>query len=319
MRVWARWAALGLAGAIACTPDPPGAGTSSGTDERPTHHAPRGSAVGLPAVAHANDRDTLLGASGTLRAALARILADDVDPWRPEARVLVQNDAWGLWQRLSGLETAANDASLRRLAARVVRHLALPADRLAALAPAGPPLPEHLGPAEGWTELEAELPVLSHERAFGLRRLFRVLLAGPEGPAGPPRRALTSQLVAIDAEGKAHLTRLPGELEQLRFEGDTLVLARVHELDREALLAGSPPLRAAERIAHVPGLGANAFLFALDPPEPVADLPCARCHDDGTMMTLPTTRYAPGHRFPPLLAQASEEARAIFAEARAEP
>lgn len=295
---------------VACSPGP-------AASPEPAARAARA----LPDAAHETDLERLAERSDELTQALNDVLADDLARWSPEARVLVQNDAWGLWQRLGAAdaEAPAGTERLRRLAAHVIRHLALPAKELARLAPSGAPLPAHLAPAEGWTELEAELPVLAHERAFGLRRLFRVLLAGLEGPAGPARRALTSQLVALGAEGKAHLTRLPGELEQLRFEGDTLVETQVHELDREALLAGLPPLRAAETVTHVPGLGANAFLFELDPPERLEALPCARCHDDGTMMTLPTARYAPGHRFPPLLARATEEAQAVFAEARAEP
>ena len=267
----------------------------------------------LPEAAHARSL-TNLGTRdrATLEAGLEALLASDVSGWSAEARVLLQNDAWGLWQRARDQD----EGRLRRLAAHAVGQLALPAAALRALAPTASPLPRALPPSEGWEELEAEVPVLAHERAFGLRRVFRVLLAGPTGPAGPPRRALTSQLVALDDQGRAHLTRLPGELEALRFEGSTLAEARVLELHRDALLRGAPPLRPATDVAHVPGLGANAFLFELDPPEPLRDLPCARCHDDGTMMSLPTTAYPPGHRFPALLARASEEGRRVVAEAR---
>lgn len=62
---------------------------------------------------------------------------------------------------------------------------------------------------------------------------------------------------------------------------------------------------------HVPGTGAHGFLAELDPPAPLTELPCARCHDDDAMMSLPSTELTLGARYEALLAPLRAEADAL--------
>ena len=63
---------------------------------------------------------------------------------------------------------------------------------------------------------------------------------------------------------------------------------------------------------HVPGTGAHGFLLELPAAAPLDDLPCARCHDDDSMMSLPSRELPVGDRVEPLLAPARAEAAALF-------
>ncbi len=224
----------------------------------------------------------------------------------PAARTTLQNDAWGVWQRARAQpSSSATQHAIEAAAARLVRRLA--AGPVPALGPGLPaPVGTALGP--GWRELESELPSLQHERLFGLRRVFHV------ARRGDGERALFSTLVALDPRGIPRITSVVGDLEVLRFEGARLAGARLFELDRRNLRCQGPAraLREVDEARHVPGTGAHDFLARFDPPAPLRELPCAECHDDDSMMSLPAADLAVGSRFEALLAPARTEGNAVF-------
>ena len=236
-----------------------------------------------------------------LRQALERAAAHSPATLSAEARVALQNDVWGLWQRTRELPSSSEPAAaMERAAARLIAHLAVAApDRWR------PGLPQAVAAAlgSGWTELESELPSLQHERMYGIRRVFHIARRGDD------ERALFSTLVALDPSGRPTITSIPGEIEWLRFEGDALVEARVFELDRRALRehGSARALMEVDEVAHIPTTGANRFYAefdppaALDPPAPLASPPCVRCHDDAQLMSLPTPSFELGDRYGALL------------------
>lgn len=212
-----------------------------------------------------------------------------------EAKVLLQNDVWGLQQRLQlvGFESEAHQ-TLLDATGQLIRELAPTRSELATLT-----RPTALPPAlDGFVEYDTERVSLSHERLYGYRRLFRIFLRDDD-----KRRALVSQMVVLDAEGEPHLTSMVGEVEILSYEKGGLSMAadseepawvltsaRVFHRPREALVHPGPALIETRLVPHVPDLGANGFLaeFAL-PERDLEQLPCRRCHEDAsTMMTLPT-------------------------------
>ncbi|MCC7381967.1 MAG: hypothetical protein IT384_09065 [Deltaproteobacteria bacterium] len=231
------------------------------------------------------------------------------------SRVVLQNDVWGLAQRVAASSSTAPEAQevqgvqevqevqeAQAAAAALVWKLALPAESLRRIE--GLSIPPHVRAAigeesEGFRERSSEHRVLGHERAFGLRRAFRILLA--EG-----QHALISQLVALDRDGRAHLTDIVGDVELLQFDGPRLLAARVLHLERRvlrtSLLAGS--LVEVERIAQIPSEGASRPIIRFDPPARVADLPCAQCHEDDSMMSLPFDGETPLERLRIVLSRA---------------
>lgn len=219
----------------------------------------------------------------------------------PAARIALQNDLWGLWQRL---RADGDRPELARVLARLIRRLALPADRIGGHVAISPHARRALD--EQFREVGMEMPVLGHERAFELRRVFHVLLAGDHS------RALTSQLVALDDRGRAHPSEVPGDLEILAMGGGAPIGARLFELDRRALRCGGPALVEVDRVSHVPGIGASSFFLELEPPVPIAEMPCARCHEDDHLMSLADARFAPEPRIQRLIDQATELAAPIF-------
>lgn len=235
---------------------------------------------------------------------LQRAAETDPDELPTEARHALQNDVWGLWQRVhrNPVESERTHA-LENAAARLIRRLAPEEVEVFDGVPA--PVASVLG--EGWRERESELPSLQHERLFGLRRVFHVVRRGES------ERALYSTMVVLDGEGHAQLTGVPGELEMLRFEGETLVQARVFELHRRGLRCGLPNrgLREIDEVSHVPGAGANGFIVAFEPPVALAALPCAQCHDDASLMSLPSNQFPLGQRYEALLAPLREDAHAL--------
>ena len=217
------------------------------------------------------------------------------------ARIVLQNDVWGLWQRVTAVPRSSENRT--RLAARAAALV----HRLAFDGPDEPPsaIPAPIAPVlAGYVERESELPSLQHERLFGLRRIFHVALRGTN------ERALFSSLVALDGRGRPRRTAIVGDLEMLAFEGERLVRARLFELDRRRLRCEGPSraLREVDRAAHVPGTGANGHLARFDPPVPLVDLPCVRCHDDAMEMSLPHRGWTVGARHRALLEQAAEAA-----------
>jgi len=242
--------------------------------------------------------------TATLLKAIQAATEADLGTLPPAARIVAQNDLWGLLQRLRGT-SAGGALELEAALEALILHLAPDEQSAASLFNQDmPPHAARLLPTEdGWQEMDTEHAVLSHERAFGLRRLFRLFSRGKDG------HALMSQLVALDARGKPHLTSIVGEIEQLRMSDGRAAEAHVWELDRRALRCRGvdASLHEADRITHIPGRGATSFLLELDAPETVVSLPCLRCHDDPDPFSLPIPPVANSlsERRTKLLAQAS--------------
>jgi len=215
------------------------------------------------------DPERLSSPEGT--ALLDAALAADPDDLGTRARVILQNDLWGAAQRLA-LRGSPSTAGAR--IGRLAWALAPDAAALAGIDGAVIP-PSVRGMLAGFIEHSSEHTTLTHERAFGLRRVFRLLLDGD-------RRAMVSQLIAFDRDGRAHLTDIAGELERLEFTAETLTAAQVLHLDRP-----SGTLVEVEHVDQIPSHGATSTIIDFAPAVRVADLPCARCHDDRQMMSLP--------------------------------
>jgi len=253
------------------------------------------------------ERSLTAATSADLLKRLGAAAKADFGALSPAARAVAQNDLWGLLQRLRGT-SAGGALELESALETLILRLA-PDDKWLA-ARSSEDIPAHaarLLPAEdGWHEMDTEHAVLSHERAFGLRRVFRLLSRGTDG------HALLSQLVALDARGAPHLTNIVGEIEQLRMSGGRAAEARVWELDRQALRKRGvhASLHEAERISHIPGRGATSFLLELEAPETVASLPCLRCHDDPNAFSLP---------IPPVANNLSERRARLLAQATLRP
>ncbi len=261
--------------------------------------------AGRPAL-YVTSTDAIVENAGPLLEQIERALAADPSSLVPPARIVLQNDVWGLAQRVPA---SGELAPLARALASLVRRLALPAALFhAEIGVPGAAL-QALAPSAGWREVGTEMPVLGHERAFGLRRIFHVL-------ERENARALVSQLVGLDTDGRAHATEVVGDLEIL-FHTDTepVAGARLFELDRRAVrcFGADRGLHETDRVSFVPGLGASSFFLELDPPEPIASLPCARCHD-GEVDSLPSAAIEPEPRLRSLVRQAGAHAAPIFAQ-----
>ena len=208
-------------------------------------------------------------------------------------RIVLQNDVWGLLQRLAKSSTNTPGIEALRAEATNVFWALAPADTaLAAID--GTQLPKEvaaLHPAsDGFLEYSSDHRILGHERAFGLRRYFRIVLSDRQ-------RALVSQLVVVDRNGQVHMSNVVGEVEILQYSGPgTLAAATVLHLERAAFLRNSDALVVTDQIAQIPSKGASVPIIEFSPPVRVQDLPCARCHDDDNMMSLPFEGESPSAR-----------------------
>lgn len=214
-------------------------------------------------------------------------------------RIVLQNDAWGLIQRLKRVETVSAEVrSLHDAARRLVQSLALSDDDLRRHSQVE--LPEDAPAAvRALSEYGSELASLQHERLYGYRRIFRIFQTGAN-------RALMSQLVAIDTRGQPYLTRVVGEVEALAFDAGTVVAAEVHHLERHDNYL-NPTLEPIQIIEHVPADGAHAYLVELRPAVPLAALPCKQCHRSGFRMSLPEATPTPEKRWALLLNELVED------------
>ncbi len=234
--------------------------------------------------------------------ALATALATALDaPFRlePDAQVIWQGDVLGLRDRAGSLnESSEARAAIVQRADRLVSKLSL-APRPALISPPGALPPSIVSHLPGFSVQTSELPSLMHERAFGLRRVFFVALS-EDGAT----RALYSRLIAWAPGGDPWLTNVVGDLEILRFEDGALIEARVFDLERE-----TSTLRELTHAAGVPGIGADHHVALFDPPVALSALPCASCHDDDTMMSLPRADLSIDARVDSILAQRATRSR----------
>lgn len=259
-------------------------------------------AAGPPRALFATDVDALApGTSRDLAELLEAAARTSPESVPLAARIVLQNDVWGLWQRLqrrrvSNRNTTLDLDRLLRASARLVVVLAPPAGgSFRAADPAEiPPTAQALLPSnDGWRELGTDLLVLSHERLFGLRRAFRIFVREPpvsptsQGKLQTLERALVSQLVAVAPDGTPMLTSIVGEIERLSDMPDSRsaspLSAQVLELERRALRCQgeSRSLVEPSMIHGVPGLGANRYLATFEPPAAPTGAVCVRCHDQG--------------------------------------
>lgn len=233
------------------------------------------------------------GALATLTGRLRAAHEAELGGLSPASRVVLQNDIWGVVQRLQRAGVSSSHVTQAQEAAvALVRRLAPPPGTLGwTLAQGLPPgAPE---PLVGLKEHGSELVSLQHERLYGNRRMFRIFIDGP-------RRALLSQLVAIDTNGEAYLTSVIGEVERLQLSGNAVVAAAVHHLDRRGLRCGEG-LKEMKDVLHIPAEGAHAFLAHFDTPQPLVDLPCTECHRSAMMMSLPDARSSAQARIDDLI------------------
>jgi hypothetical protein len=184
--------------------------------------------VDLVAAAHPEDPGSL-AESAALSSALARAEAMDPATVSTLDRIVIQNTALGAAIRLG------DGAGAAPVAKRVVERFALPAAELDALGTAPwPALDLWIGPREAWVDRKGETcgdgRLLLHDRVFRGARTFRPLRVGG-------RRALVSQLVAIDTEGRPHVTPVVGQIELRRGLGPGAA-ACVIEIAPEALREG---------------------------------------------------------------------------------
>ena len=219
----------------------------------------------------------------------------ETDALALESRVVLQNDVWGLKQRLEGVDQPSpHQLALIDAAGRLIDALAPDDNELATLTQARR-LPAVL---DGYREFDSERVSLGHERLYGYRRLFRIFLKGEAD------RALVSLLVVLDRDRKPHLTSIIGEIEMLSFKAAGRLLsgaidwqlnrARVFHRPRARLSMAPPPLLETDDVPHVPDLGANGFLARFDwPQRSLESLPCRRCHEDPSMMSLPSSDRDP--------------------------
>jgi hypothetical protein len=302
----------------ACEGDP---GVAPFPTERGAENRCEGDPWGTPAYdriyAERSEDDLVLVLSPDLAEATSAVLgrlgaafehAARVDPGTLSlpARVVLQNDAWGVVQKLDADGTSSDEVRLRlrTAAASLVRRLAVPP---AELAPQGIPVAVNavLRSSDGWVQVGTEHSVIGHEAMHGLRRAFRLWQRGDDD------FALTSQLVTLDAAGRARLTGIAGEVERLRLGPEAPLEATVYELDRSALRCRGigHELRQVDRVAHLPAAGANAFLRRFDPPVLLSDLPCAGCHEGPDhLMSLPDPQQDIEGRLSDLLRQAEASA-----------
>lgn len=223
------------------------------------------------------------------------------------SKALLQNDVWGLRQRLEAepLDSSEKAALLDRARA-VMRALAPSSAELLGLQRPDPERPKWL---ERFVEHDSEHGSLMHERLYGFRRLFRIYLDGRGG------RALVSRLVVLDQHDRPQLTEVIAEIELLVFQpapgsegrpGDPrLQKARVFERAHVSFDRPSgPPLVELHRVEQVPGPSANGTLAVFaEADQPIERLPCLRCHDDPEMMSLPVPLTEPGARHAKLLSR----------------
>lgn len=213
-----------------------------------------------------------LGARRHQSELVAALESLDADSMTRTQRIVVQNDVWGLLERL-GPEASV----LSRAARAAMARLALPVSSLPEHART---LPRQL---DGFVERATELPSMQHERAYHLRRLFGLAFRAEEHVVERPEtRAIFSRLVVVDAAGARRLTSVVGEIEWLRFEGGELREARVWKLSRRRFT-----LEEVSEVRVVPDHGADSFVFDFGTPALLSELPCARCHDEDGLMSLP--------------------------------
>lgn len=209
-----------------------------------------------------------------------------------EARIVLQNDLWGLHERA---RREISDPELERIAglsASIARRIA-PEDVRELAPPEG--LPEVVaGIAEGLVEQGTEMPILSHEAAFGFRRVFRVAMS-----VDGERRVIFSQLVAFDRSGRRGVTHVVGEVEYLELSQGALIGARVWKLSR----GHEPRLYEVDAVDHIPSLGADSFFIREDEAVPLATLPCMRCHEDDEPHSLPRPELPVRERWDDVLEQ----------------
>jgi hypothetical protein len=167
--------------------------------------------------------------SPALSSTLARAEALDPAAVSTFDRIVIQNTALAAALRLGdgGADVQA--------ALRVVRRFALPAAELEEMGAAPwTSLDLWIGPRDAWVDRKGEScgdgRLLMHDNVFSGTRAFRPMRVGG-------RRALVSQLVAIDTEGHPHVTPAVGQIE-LRRGLSSGSAACVIEIDAEALRDG---------------------------------------------------------------------------------
>jgi hypothetical protein len=220
-----------------------------------------------------------------LQAAVDAAAALRSDTLSIEQRVVVQNAAL----RIAIYATQDHRPALVRAALAVVDRLAVPARALAGLGET-PQLEAWLGPGPKWRLRDRTNRFTLHGTLNQQVKYFRPVLAGT-------RRAVFSQLVAIDTDGLPHLTPIVGELE-MRAGDDPGSAACVAEVELAELACHPPGLVVPDLMTHP-----QTHFFRRGAGTDVA---CNGCHDATTFPVVPETE-AP--------AQLATEMKALLAKA----
>lgn len=269
----------------------------------------------------------LYSAPSVLERQVARVLAPDAaaslagrfrealavapTPLSPTARVIVQNDVWGLWQRLDGWGVSTPERDLlRRLTARVIVHLALRPEEVP-VAP-DPAFATVFSASDGWREQGIGVPDMEHDRLFGYRREYHLFTRASDSRD----RALVNHMLALDSTGTPRATALVGGVERI-LPSPATPRVEVFDRDRAAVGEGVPAMVAERTLTSLPSHGANGTLLRLDGPTPLSPALCMRCHHDLADANFTDPQPSPDpRRNEALRRHAAHDAEVLFALAR---
>jgi hypothetical protein len=195
-------------------------------------------------------------------AALDRALKADLSKLTVVERVVAQNGALRAFGPKSCERHVAGGVSKK--AAQVVLRLALPSKALSELgSDAMTDVEEWLGPHASWVDRKTEQEMLHHDTMEFFTQSFRPVRSRS-------MRAVVSQMIAVDRDGRVHVTPIIGRIEARDGEG-LEAPACVGKLDARRLRC------ARGRIQPVPEerLPENDFVHRSAP----GFVDCNRCHE----------------------------------------
>ncbi len=199
------------------------------------------------------------------RDALAAAAALDPATMTRDDRIVAQNAALRIGVRSLHADQSDPRHDVTRPSARLVARLALPAAQLDVLGDApAPELEAWLGSRSQWVDKRPFQRPLMHDGVFLFSMAFRPFQAGR-------LRAMMGQLVAIDVDGRAHVTPLVGKVELRRgraHAAPACVLVRDPRRARCGVPAG---LRAVTSLDQLPK---NTFFRRTAP----GRVGCESCH-----------------------------------------
>lgn len=186
-----------------------------------------------------------------------------------ESKIVLQNDFWGLYQRIElAAESTSTLERIQTAALGLVNKLALsPQNRLEANLHEAPDSID----IKNMKEMTSMFHILRHENAYGLRKLFRIFHSDQ-------KKMMISHFVGIDKKGDPYFTPVIGEVEVLSVTDNGLKGHSLFHLDRRALRCNENQiLKETTTVDRIPSIGANEYLFE-GPPTELRNNPCQECH-----------------------------------------